>query len=178
MREVFKPVENSTENLIAHTRNMKYLLAMEGIFVGMIAGGIAIIYRLALNFSEKNMSFILSYAGEHHWAIAAWFAALIVMAVIVGRMVKWEPMISGSGIPQVEGELQGYFEEPWLKVIIGKLVGGILCIIGGLSLGREGPSVQLGAMGGKGFSRIFKRLNIEERYLMTCGASAGLAAAR
>lgn len=177
MREVFKPVENSTENLIAHTRNMKYLLAMEGIFVGMIAGGIAIIYRLALNFSEKNMSFVLSYAGEHHWAIAAWFAALIVMAVIVGRMVKWEPMISGSGIPQVEGELQGYFEEPWLKVIIGKLIGGILCIIGGLSLGREGPSVQLGAMGGKGFSRIFKRLNIEERYLMTCGASAGLAAA-
>lgn len=37
--------------------------------------------------------------------------------------------------------------------------------------------MQLGAMGGKGFSRIFKRLNIEERYLMTCGASAGLAAA-
>ena len=109
MREVFKPVENSTENLIAHTRNMKYLLAMEGIFVGMIAGGIAIIYRLALNFSEKNMSFVLSYAGEHHWAIAAWFAALIVMAVIVGRMVKWEPMISGSGIPLGRRRASGIF---------------------------------------------------------------------
>jgi len=32
-------------------------------------------------------------------------------------------------------------------------------------------------MGGKGFSKIFKRINIEERYLITCGASAGLAAA-
>ncbi|MEG0509090.1 MAG: ClC family H(+)/Cl(-) exchange transporter [Eubacterium sp.] len=172
-----KSAKNNTENLIIHRYNMKYLLAFEGILVGIVAGSIAVIYRLALNFSEQNMKFVLSYAEAHHWAIVAWFGALFIMALIVGRLVKWEPMISGSGIPQVEGELQGYFEASWIKVIIGKIIGGILCIIGGLSLGREGPSVQLGAMGGKGFSRIFKRLNIEERYLMTCGASAGLAAA-
>ena len=47
----------------------------------------------------------------------------------------------------------------------------------GLSLGREGPSIQLGAAIGQGFSRTLGRLRIEERYLITSGASAGLAAA-
>ena len=42
---------------------------------------------------------------------------------------------------------------------------------------QEGPSIQLGAMSGQGISRILSRGKTEERYLMTCGASAGLAAA-
>ena len=47
----------------------------------------------------------------------------------------------------------------------------------GLSLGREGPSIQLGAMAGKGISRIFHRIRMEEKLLLTCGAAAGLSAA-
>ena len=47
----------------------------------------------------------------------------------------------------------------------------------GLSLGREGPSIQLGAMVGKGFSRLTNKLRTEEKMLMTCGAGAGLAGA-
>lgn len=59
------------------------------------------------------------------------------MGLCVDYLVKWEPMIAGSGISQVEGELEGYFKAPWIRVIIGKLIGGILCIFGGLSLGRK-----------------------------------------
>ncbi|MBC3887837.1 ClC family H(+)/Cl(-) exchange transporter [Acetobacterium paludosum] len=156
---------------------MKYILAFEGIIIGIIAGTLAIIYRLAMTYSESTLTFISAYESTHTWAIAVWFGALALMGLVVGLLVKWEPMIAGSGIPQVEGELQGYFKVNWLRVIVGKVIGGIICMFGGLSLGREGPSVQLGAMGGKGFSKIFKRINIEERYLITCGASAGLAAA-
>lgn len=47
----------------------------------------------------------------------------------------------------------------------------------GLSLGREGPSIQLGAAAGEGVSGFLKRDENEKRYLLTCGASAGLAAA-
>ena len=43
--------------------------------------------------------------------------------------------------------------------------------------GREGPSIQLGAMTGQGISRLMNRGKTEENYIMTCGASAGLAAA-
>ena len=52
-----------------------------------------------------------------------------------------------------------------------------MCLLGGLALGREGPSIQLGAMVGKGVSKGMERGVTEEKYLLTCGASAGLAAA-
>lgn len=42
----------------------------------------------------------------------------------------------------------------WLKVIMGKYIGGALVIGAGLSLGREGPSVQLGAAVGQAFSKV------------------------
>ena len=96
---------------------------------------------------------------------------------IVGRLVKWEPMISSSGIPQVEGEVSGRLSQNWKRVLPAKFAGGFLCMLGGLSLGREGPSIQLGAMAGQGISRALGRGKREEKFLMTCGASAGLSAA-
>jgi H+/Cl- antiporter ClcA len=109
--------------------------------------------------------------------ILPWIGVLIIIGYIVGLMVKHEPMISGSGIPQVEGVLLRKLDMSWWRVILGKFIGGILSIGSGLSLGREGPSVQLGAAVGQGFSKVFKRVKIEEKYLITSGASAGLAAA-
>ena len=44
-------------------------------------------------------------------------------------------------------------------------------------LGREGPSIQLGAMGGKGVAHHLKVSPVEERSLIASGAAAGLAAA-
>ena len=52
-----------------------------------------------------------------------------------------------------------------------------LCLLSGLSLGREGPSIQLGAMSGKGLSKLLSLSKTDEKYMLTCGASAGLAAA-
>ena len=55
-------------------------------------------------------------------------------------------MISGSGIPQVEGEVLGKLSQNWKRVLPAKFAGGFLCLLGGLSPRREGPSIQLGAM--------------------------------
>lgn len=99
------------------------------------------------------------------------------MLITAAAITKREPISGGSGIPQVEAELKGKLNARWAQVMIGKFIGGILTVGGGLSLGSEGPSVQLGAMTGKGFSRINQRLKTEEKLLLTCGAGAGLAAA-
>ena len=58
-----------------------------------------------------------------------------------------------------------------------KYILGILAIASGLMLGREGPSIQLGAVGGKGISKWLKSSPVEERSLIASGAAAGLAAA-
>lgn len=126
---------------------------------------------------EIYSKFIYSYEHRNPWFIPIWFLILLILAYVVGIMVKRDPMISGSDIPQVEGVLLGQLEMNWWKVIFRKFIGGVISIGAGLSLGREGPSIQLGAAVGQGVSKIFKRVRIEEKYLMTSGASAGLSAA-
>ena len=67
------------------------------------------------------------------------------------------------------GELVGYPVEEYIL--------GVLAIGSGLMLGREGPSIQLGAMGGKEVAHHLKVSPVEERSLIASGAAAGLAAA-
>ena len=134
-----------------------------------------VLYRMILEYAGLWLNMILKFCGRHPLRIAGWF--LIVLAVCVGKLVKYEPMISGSGIPQLEGEMTGKIDQKWWRVLPAKFFGGFLCLLGGMALGREGPSIQLGAMVGKGVSKGLDRGITEEKFLLTCGASAGLAAA-
>lgn len=59
----------------------------------------------------------------------------------------------GSGIPQLEAEVQGRIDECWWRVLLAKFCAGALALVGGLSLGREGPSIQLGGMVGKALAK-------------------------
>ena len=158
-------------------RRIPVMLITEGLCVGLIGGFIVLLYRVALTFAGNWLIKILSYIKGNPFRCGVWFLILMVLAWIVGRLVKWEPMISGSGIPQVEGEVSGRLSQNWKRVLPAKFAGGFLCMLGGLSLGREGPSIQLGAMAGQGISRALGRGKREEKFLMTCGASAGLSAA-
>lgn len=158
-------------------RRIPVMLITEGLCVGLIGGFIVLLYRVALTFAGNWLIKILSYIKGNPFRCAVWFLILMALAWIVGRLVKWEPMISGSGIPQVEGEVSGRLSQNWKRVLPAKFAGGFLCMLGGISLGREGPSIQLGAMAGQGISRALGRGKREEKFLMTCGASAGLSAA-
>lgn len=162
---------------IRRAQRFPVILIGEGLLVGAVGGLVVLLYRIALEYAGKWLIWILDFIkGKPLW-ILGWFCVLFLLGVLVGQLVKWEPMISGSGIPQVEGEVTGKLSQDWRRVLPAKFAGGFLCLFGGLSLGREGPSIQLGAMTGQGISRLLDRGKTEERYLMTCGASAGLAAA-
>lgn len=164
-------------HILENPQGFSVSLVLNGLLTGLFAGCVAVIYRLLLNYAEKLLFFILEFTKGDALLMAGWFLVLAVMGLIVGKLVAWEGMISGSGIPQVQGEMKGYLNQNWIRVLISKIVGGTLCILGGLSLGREGPSVQLGAMAGKGASKIMKAGATKERYMTACGAGAGLAAA-
>lgn len=170
-------MRKDTTSTIKRAERFQIILIGEGILVGGIGGLVVLLYRMCLEYAGKWLNMILEYARQSPIRIAAWFLILIAMAWLVGKLVNYEPMISGSGIPQLEGEMVGKLEQKWWKVLPAKFVGGFLCLLGGLALGREGPSIQLGAMVGKGISRGMDRGKTEERFLLTCGASAGLSAA-
>ena len=169
--------KNFTEDTLSRREGFKYKLIAEGIGVGFLAGLIVSLFRLALTKAESARDLFIDSAGQKFTLALLGAGLLVFIAVCTYAVIIREPLSSGSGIPQVKGELQGQINANWVQVIIAKFLGGILAIGGGLSLGREGPSIQIGAMVGKGFSRINNRLRTEEKLLMTCGSGAGLAAA-
>jgi CIC family chloride channel protein len=98
-------------------------------------------------------------------------------AVAVGLTRGFAPEASGSGIPHVKAVLHGLRDLRWLRVICVKFVGGVSGIGGGLALGREGPTIQMGAAVGKMVSAWFSSTPRERRTLIAAGSGAGLAAA-
>lgn len=149
----------------------------EGALVGAAVGVIITLYRLSLSTAERGLRGLITQMSGHGVMIAGWFLALVVMSVVIARLMQYEPDTRGSGIPQVDAEVVSRLDMSWLRVIIIKFVEGVICTFSGLSLGREGPSVLLGSMAGKGVSRLFNKKQGEEHVLVTCGAAAGMSAA-
>ncbi len=163
---------------LTHWHDFRLKLFGEGILIGLLVGLVVVAFRYLLEQAEMLRYVVYRYLEAGHWTLTIlWFFGLFVIAYILNLIVKVEPMAAGSGIPQVKGTILGSMKMNWLKVLINKFIGGVLAIGAGLSLGREGPSIQLGAVIGQGLSRKLGRSRMEERYLLTSGASAGLAAA-
>ncbi len=143
--------------------------------LGLSAGAVAILYRYLLSLIDP---FLLNLAGlvkTKPSIIALCLVMLTMLALIINYLLKKESLIAGSGIPQVEAELNGMFKTNHLKILLFKFIGGLLCAFGGLSLGREGPSIQLGAMAA---SYVNQKLSLlDERLALTVGSASGLAAA-
>lgn len=169
--------QHTLEKLENNTAKRSITLVLEGALIGVLAGLTAVLYRYCLTYAENGLYAVLNFIRGNAGVTALWFAALILMGCIVAKIVKWEPMAAGSGIPQVSGEVRGYLDQSFWRVVLAKFTGGTLSIFGGLSLGREGPSIQLGAMVAKSYSRLRNYDKTTEIGLLSCGAGAGLAAA-
>jgi len=169
--------DSVTKETLQRKERFEYLLLAQGICVGILVGLVVGAFRYALQKAEDIRNLYIAAAEQSVALAICGIFILVFLALVIAFCLKREPMCSGSGIPQVKGEMRGHINAKWGQVILAKFLGGVAAIGGGLALGREGPSIQLGAMVGKGFSRITNRLRTEEKLLMTCGAGAGLAAA-
>lgn len=156
-------------------KNIEFKIIFQGIIVGLIVGAVIMVYKIIIGFGMGGINKIYEYARTNPYYIIPVLLGLVFLGYIVGLIVKNNPMIEGSGIPQVEGQLSGKISVNWIRIFRDKFIGGIICMSSGLSLGKEGPSVQIGASIGEAFAKIFKRSDFEKRLLITGGASSGLA---
>lgn len=166
------------KDILLQRKNMKFRLIIQGIIIGLITGGVIVLNRLGIN--KLYSVFIKFYAWGNKGIVNAILViiALALIGLLVGLMVKREGMISGSGIPQVKGRVINKLKMNWLRILIYKFLGGLLALSAGLSLGREGPSVQIGASIGEGVAeKTYKKMPVKKEFLITAGASAGLSAA-
>ncbi len=171
--------EPKLRNDPAQGRRNPLLLATLSVIVGSVTGVVGAAFRLCLLRADALRNFIAEWARGHGilgfllilggTAFAAAFAAWMV--------ARFSPQSSGSGIPQVENELKKEWSGDPARIAPIKFFGGLLAIGSGLALGREGPTVHIGASIGHLLARIFRCNENECRVLLAAGAGAGLATA-
>ena len=160
-------------------RQQRRRLFPRAALVGLLAGLVAIAFRAVLAAGDNVRNALLT--GAHRYPFFGWILPVLFSAIGASLAVflvrHFAPEASGSGIPHLEAVLHRYRELDWKRVLPIKFVGGALAIGGGLALGREGPTVQMGGTVGAAVSSWLKAGTRERLILMAAGAGAGLAAA-
>ena len=108
--------------------------------------------------------------------------ALPIIGLVLGFVAGWlvdrlAPEANGSGIPQVKATLANVPMTLSWRVAGVKLLSAIIAIGSGMTLGRQGPTVQVGAGLAAGMSRWVPTSPDHRRQMIAAGAGAGLAAA-
>jgi CIC family chloride channel protein len=170
---VHAPLESQSEQ-----RRLVALSAL-ALLVGVVAGVVGASFRLALQAADRLRDIVVIWAqGRALIGFLLVVALCAVAAFVAAWMVRrFSPHASGSGIPHVEAVLQGKAPPAPFILLPVKFLGGCLAIGAGLALGREGPSVQMGAVIGHLTGDVFRRNWPDCRALLAAGAGAGLATA-
>lgn len=144
---------------------------------GVLVGVLVNLYTFAANWLTHESVKIYELTLEHLWAIPILLLGLVVIALIVSALLKVTPECSGSGVPRTEGVLRGLLTFRWLRVLFTTITASILTYASGMSLGSEGPSIQIGATTATGACKMMHCRLAWTRYVQTGGACAGLAVA-
>ncbi|WON76336.1 H(+)/Cl(-) exchange transporter ClcA [Serratia sp. UGAL515B_01] len=148
--------------------------------VGVLAGLLGVAFEKAVDWVQQLRLSGLAYVANYWflvWPLSFLFSA--VLAMLGYYLVKrFAPEAGGSGIPEIEGALDELRPVRWWRVIPVKFVGGMGTLGAGMVLGREGPTVQMGANMGRMVLDLFRMRSAEARHsLLATGAAAGLSAA-
>lgn len=176
------PVDHASHTEETHHEGLKSSRRLHfgrSALIGLSAGLVAVAFRRALTIAEAGRSDLLEHLKVH----AAWgWAVLPLIGLAIGCSVGWmtqkfAPEAGGSGIPHLKGVLIHVRKLTWGFLLPVKFIGGILGIGAGLSLGREGPTVQMGAAIAQALAGPLRTPASDLPQLLSAGAGAGLAAA-
>jgi CIC family chloride channel protein len=147
--------------------------------VGALAGLVGTVFRLLVARSSYVRRALVSGFGFH--GVASLAASISLGAVLAAAALflvrRFAPEAAGSGVQEIEGALDGLRPLRWWRVIPVKFFGGLLAIGGGMVLGREGPTIQLGGNFGRMIADRRRLPAGVGQTLVAAGAGAGLAAA-
>lgn len=165
----------------AHTAGGKVRFALWGLLIGLLAGAIIAVFRIT---SSAAFAAVLDWfharAGEP-LLCAAWGVPALLAALITGRLIK-DPAIRSGGAVWITQALAGPQKNVLTRILLPKFLGSWLVMACGLSVGREGPCIQMGASTALGLARCdgggdAATHAAKRRMLILCGCAAGLAAA-
>lgn len=147
------------------------------VLVGTMAGLIGSLFHLLVDRLIVWPQLLERVASG--WPLAG-MSALVTMACTVLALFmvrRFAPEAGGSGVQEIEGALAGLRPVRWRRVLPVKFFAGLLALGSGLVLGREGPTIHMGASAAAATVDCFHTTELERRGLLASGAAAGLACA-
>ncbi|WP_456423359.1 H(+)/Cl(-) exchange transporter ClcA [Lutibacter sp.] len=160
-----------------NTKNSRLLFY--ALIVGLIVGLAGSIFRIVLGYIEVFRDDLYKNAGNSGflgWVTPILFA-IIGISIALFLVRKFAPETSGSGVQEIEGALDGIRPIRWKRVLPIKFFASLFSLGSGLLLGREGPTIQIGANIGKMIKDALGKSDTEDNPLISAGAAAGLASA-
>ncbi|QKV55272.1 chloride channel protein [Comamonas antarctica] len=169
------------QNLHKELRDGRRWLDRAIVLAYAVAAGLCVV-AFTLMADTAFELFLHIYGFQGGWLVLFWMPAVTAAAVWLTR--RWAPGAAGSGIPQVvvaldpalDTSLRARFVSLWLS--FAKMTLSTLGFAAGLSIGREGPSVQVAA-GVMHHARrwLGPKSGISSHALLVAGGAAGIAAA-
>jgi CIC family chloride channel protein len=147
------------------------------IIYGAVASLAAVAFQVALNWIHRRC-YIVPAAGNFGRFALLSLGVIIAVSLIAGWLLfAFCPEAAGSGIPQVKLRYWKEFGATPRRIAFVKFVAGVISIGGGQSLGREGPTVQIGSNLASTCAGILGVSKQNRRAASAAGAAAGLSAA-
>jgi chloride channel protein, CIC family len=137
------------------------------------ATGIGVVVGLSTAVFLKALGWSISAVSGYGYYFLLLPLALVLCDLIVRRMA---PEARGHGTEQVIEAVHQRSGKIDHKVVPVKAVATILTIAFGGSVGKEGPSAQIGAGLSSGIADVFRLKDEDRKKLVICGISAGFAA--
>ncbi|BAZ68617.1 MAG: chloride channel protein [Pelatocladus maniniholoensis HA4357-MV3] len=152
----------------------KRLAIFEACLIGLVSG-------LAAVLLGQGVGWLGGWRQSASHLLPAYYVLPIIGllgGLLAGTLVeRIAPAAAGSGMSEVKAVLAQVPMPLNLRIALVKLVSAALVLATGIPLGREGPTVQIGAAIANQFSRWFSTSPDHRRQLIAAGAGAGLAAA-
>jgi chloride channel protein, CIC family len=153
------------------------LLSILGLLTGLLAGGVIVLFRL---FVEGVQDLMLPGQGAENYEgldIAVRWLPPLIGALLLAIMFRWFAKgIHVLGIARVLERMAYHQGECTPRAFLLQFFGAAIAIIGGHSVGREGPHVFLGASAGSLLGQSLAVPHNVTRTLVGCGTAAGIAA--
>jgi CIC family chloride channel protein len=144
---------------------------------GILTGIVGSYFHLIINILIAWPHMVSEYISGPKLLISVALITMLctVFAAYIVRRIA--PEAGGSGVQEIEGAMEGLRVVHWRRILPVKFSMGILSIASGLVLGREGPTIHIGASLGAALNDFFRNSVPERRGLLAAGAAAGLACA-
>ena len=149
------------------------------LLIGIIVGLVGAIFRIILDYIENFRVTLYENAGNSGLMSWVWPVLFAITGISIALYLvrRFAPETSGSGVQEIEGALDGVRPMRWKRVLPIKFIASLFSLGSGLLLGREGPTIQLGANIGKMVKDTLGKSDIESNSLVSAGAAAGLSSA-